>query len=851
MVEKIINSTPFQTVTFIFAHMHPYLIPERRYLKVFLILLTLLISQARVIRAQAPEQWTSAKILHELQRFNTLGTVLYVAAHPDDENTRLISWLVGEKKLRTAYLSLTRGDGGQNLIGKEQGPLLGVIRTQELLAARRVDGAEQYFTRAYDFGYSKTPDETLRLWHQDSIVKDMVKLIRRLKPDVIICRFPDTGEGGHGHHTASAILAKIAFEQAADKTYAPETGTPWKANRLFWNTFSFGTVNTTSDDQIWLDAGTYNPLLGSSYGEIASNSRSQHKSQGFGTSAQRGEVKEYFIQWGGDAVSKDIFEGLDFSWDRVNGGKKVDSIIRVAITAYDILEPGKILPTLISALKKLKLLSVESEVEQQWVNYKIDQLNKIIQQCAGIWMSASVSENAVTPGDSIEIRFDFIHRHAGDVTLLGATYEGNELAATQKSSFNQLISVKKKCIIHPNQLLTSPYWLKGGIANNQFAGCGSDCLQAELQDGPSAIIRFKIDGEIFEQQIPIQHRYVNPVDGEMFQPLMVLPPVTLSWSENVLMLREGSKPALNMVVKSQKSGVIGTLQVMVKGQRVSSSPFTISEKGNSQIIPFDWKWLPDIDKEVVLTLEAEVESRRYSYGLTVLEYGHIPRQSILFPAEIRIVPLKVKTSGGNIGYIAGAGDEVPAALRQLGYQVIDINEQNYDLIDFSGMKAIVTGIRAYNTHSWLNEAYPKLMKFIENGGNLIVQYNTNNRLGPLIAKVGPYDFTITRDRVTDETAEVRFLLPDHPILHQPNKITPSDFEGWIQERGIYFSGQKAPEFQSLFSMNDNGENPLDGSTIIATYGKGNFIYTGLAFFRQLPHGVPGAYRLFTNLVETD
>src|SRR5215510_11431605 len=292
--------------------------------------------------AQSPQTWTSADIYLAIRKLNVLGSVLYLAAHPDDENTRLIAYLSKDKLYRTGYLSLTRGDGGQNLIGDEQGIELGLIRTQELLAARRVDGGEQFFTRAFDSGYSKSPEETFTKWDKEKILSDVVWVIRKFQPDVIITRFPTTGEGGHGHHTASAILANEAFTAAADPNRFPEQlkwVKPWKAKRIMWNSFNFGGTNLTSNDQFKFDVGGYNPLLGKSYGEIAAISRSNHKSQGFGASASRGEAFDYFKTTGGPTPVNDLMDDVDLTWKKVEGGEAISKQIDKLATSFDLLHP--------------------------------------------------------------------------------------------------------------------------------------------------------------------------------------------------------------------------------------------------------------------------------------------------------------------------------------------------------------------------------------------------------------------------------------------------------------------------------------------------------------------------------
>src|SRR6201993_720243 len=323
------------------------------------IVLLFLFVSISLLHAHAQQEWNASEILQNIEKLNVCGSVLYIAAHPDDENTRLLAYLSKERKLRTGYLSCTRGDGGQNLIGKEQGEMLGLVRTQELLAARRIDGAEQFFTRANDFGFSKNPKETFSIWNKDSILADVVLAIRKFKPDVIICRFPTTGEGGHGHHTASAILALEAFDAAADPTKFPEqlayTQT-WQAKRIFWNTFNFGGTNTTAPDQLKIDVGVFNPLLGKSYGEIAADSRSMHKSQGFGSAKVRGESIEYFKQLKGDKANTDLFESINQTWARFTATASLQKTIDDGIKKYNPQLPEKIVADLVAIYKELKQL---------------------------------------------------------------------------------------------------------------------------------------------------------------------------------------------------------------------------------------------------------------------------------------------------------------------------------------------------------------------------------------------------------------------------------------------------------------------------------------------------------------
>ncbi|MGB4774360.1 MAG: PIG-L family deacetylase, partial [Daejeonella sp.] len=410
----------------------------------------LFISLSLSLNAQTAHQLNAAEIKLGLQKLNIVGTVLYIAAHPDDENTRLLSYLAKERKVRTGYLSLTRGDGGQNLIGNEQGELLGLIRTQELLAARRIDGAEQFFTRANDFGFSKTSDETFNIWGKEQILADVVWVIRKFKPDVIIARFPEDTRAGHGHHAASAIIAREAFVAAADPERFPEQlkqVQTWQAKRMVWNTYNFGGNNTTSNDQLKLDVGLYNPLLGKGYGEIAAESRSNHKSQGFGSASQRGQTFEYFKPVAGDAAQTDLFDGINMQWNRLAGGEKVAGLISQANESFNIEEPSKSVAALVSILTELEKLK-----DTYWKEQKEKEIKELIAAAAGLWFESYAAVPSYAIGDSVKIRSELILRSAAPITLESVS------GLPQNTSLNKNI-LKTVESSMPATSISEPYWL--------------------------------------------------------------------------------------------------------------------------------------------------------------------------------------------------------------------------------------------------------------------------------------------------------------------------------------------------------------------------------------------------------
>ena len=806
--------------------------------------------------AQTSPELNSAEILLGLNKLNTVGSVLYIAAHPDDENTRLLGYLAKEKNFRTGYLSLTRGDGGQNLIGSEQGEALGLIRTQELLAARRTDGAEQFFTRANDFGFSKNPEETFTIWNKDSILADVVLAIRRFKPDVIICRFPTTGEGGHGHHTASAILALEAFDLAADPTKFPEQlkyTEVWKTKRIFWNTFNFGGTNTTSPDQLTIDAGAYNPLLGLSYGEVAANSRSMHKSQGFGSAKQRGDNLEYFKFLKGDAAEKDPFEGVNSSWSRIANTKALQDLINTTIAQFNPQHPEKSVGNLLQVYKQLQQIDATDAYGSYWKAIKLKECENLILSCSGLWMEAYASEYSAVPGNQISISAQIIARNPVNVELKSVAFIGQAPKEVDlKLTGNKMETIEQKEILPSTANYSAPYWLNDPHTIGMYSVKKTEWI-GKPENGPAKSVIFKInmDGtELFIER-GLVYKYTDPVKGEVYRPFEILPPATINISDQVYVFSSATPKEISLTVKANTADVKGKVQVNVpQGWKITiqNPDVELAKKGDEQIIKATL--IPEKDgKDGQLTASISIDGTDYSKGITRIEYDHIPYQFFLSDAKAKIVYLDLKKTGNNkIGYIPGAGDNVAACLAQIGYDVTILTDELLTKEDLSKYSSIVTGVRAYNTNNRMSIYYDKLMAYVKQGGNLVVQYNTNNRIAPMETKIGPYPFTISRDRVTDDNAKVEFTDPKSPVLNAPNVITQKDFEGWIQERGIYFATEFGENYQTVLSMNDPNEPASKGSLIVAKYGKGNFVYTGLVFFRELPAGIPGAYRLFVNLL---
>jgi LmbE family N-acetylglucosaminyl deacetylase len=803
---------------------------------------------------QANKEYTSSEIVQKLKKLHTVGSVLYIAAHPDDENTRLLGYLANERKLRTGYLSLTRGDGGQNLIGKEQGEMLGLIRTQELLAARRVDGAEQFFTRAYDFGFSKNPEETFTFWNKESVLADMVWVIRNFKPDVIICRFPTTGEGGHGHHTASAILALEAFKAAGDPTRFPEQLKEtqlWQARRIFWNTFNFGGLNTTAENQLKIDVGGYNPLLGKSYGEIAAESRSKHKSQGFGSAKTRGEAFEYFKQLGGDTARKELFEGIHTSWNRFGTTAKFKTLLDNCIAQYNTVAPEKSIPALVNMYQQLESSNYKNSETDYWKNQKLAELKEIIFACAGLWIEASAADYTAIPGKHLDLTTQIIARNKAQVKINKLHYISSDSIAQFELKTNQLYTFKRKEKLSAETNFSTPYWLTKAHTAGSFIVEQQQLIgQGENKAALNVTIDLTIGGILFQHTSPIVFKSTDPVKGERYRPLEILPPATVNTSEAAYVFRNQNEKKIRFVVKANTGKVKGELLLATSmGWKIETenNSFDLVAKNDEAIID---AYITPEENAVSGSISASlvIDGKSYNKSIKRIDYDHIPAQFTLSDAQVKLIKIDVQKEGNNIGYIPGAGDDVPACLQQIGYKITMLPDDILATAELSQFDAIVTGVRAYNANEKLQLYYKKLMAYVKNGGNLIVQYNTNNRISSVPQNIGPYPFTITRERVTDENAAVTFTKANHPAFNFPNKITKVDFDNWVQERGIYFATDSAKNYQQILSMKDPNEKPNEGSLLLAPYGKGNFVYTGLAFFRQLPAGIPGAYRLFANLI---
>lgn len=808
--------------------------------------------------AQQPVKPSAVELFNQIQKLNFLGSVLYIAAHPDDENTRLIAYLSNNVKARTGYLSLTRGDGGQNLIGSELRELLGVIRTQELIEARKIDGGEQFFSRANDFGFSKNPDETLQIWNKDQVLSDVIWAIRKFQPDVIINRFDHRSPGTtHGHHTSSAMLSFEAFDKANDPAIFPnqlQYVTTWKPKRLFFNTswwFYGGKDKFEKADKsnlAQINTGIYFSDLGKSNQEIAALSRSRHQSQGFGSTGSRGDEDEYLEFLKGDKPSNknNIFEGIDTTWNRVEGGKPIGEILSNIEENFDFKNPSASIAELVKAYNLIQNLK-----DNHWKKIKAEEIKKIIASCAGLYLEAVSDVQEATPGSTIKVKLEAINR-SNIAMNWNATQTVPNIMMTQEINplmNNKGISKSIELPLTDSLNYTYPYWLvengtTGMYRVNNQEKIGIPDVLREVK------VTFLIDinGTTIPFDRYVVYKYNDDVKGEVYQPLDIVPIVTSALNEKVYIFNSNRSKTISVKVKAGKDNIKGNIKLELPNDWVVSPneiPFTIDKKGEEVLAVFSVspsKEASEVDIKSIVT----INNQQFDKQKIDINYPHIYKQMVLQPATAKGIRLKIKTKNEKIAYIMGAGDEVPKSLEQMGYDVDVIKPEKISTQLLENYDVIMTGIRAYNVVNALATKQKMLLDFVQNGKTMIVQYNTLDDL--VTNEMSPYKLKISRDRVTDENAEIRFLNPNHQVLNYPNKITSDDFKGWTQEQGLYYPSEWDTAFTPILSSNDKGETPKNGALLIAKYGKGNYIYTGLSFFRELPVGVSGAFRLLANMI---
>ena len=819
--------------------------------------LLLFLSLSSLLHAQQPAKPNASEIYSQIEKLNFLGSVLYVAAHPDDENTRLISYMANAEHARTAYLSLTRGDGGQNLIGPELREGLGVIRTQELLEARKIDGGQQFFSRANDFGYSKTPDETLQIWNKEDVLGDMVYLIRQFQPDVIINRFDARTPGTtHGHHTASAMLSVEAFDLTNDSQKYPQQLTlvkPWQPKRLFFNTnwWFYGSrekFDKADKSKLYkVSTGVYYQSLGKSNQEIAALSRSRHQSQGFGNTGVRGEDFEYLeLLKGADGQNKtDIFEGVDTSWNRVKGGKPIGDLLASVQKQFDFKHPAASIPMLTKAYTMVLALE-----DNHWKPIKLNEIKNVIAACAGLYLEAVAETAETTPGSTVKLKLEAINRSDVPMQLLGVKTmaTANSIAPTELKP-NILNNFETTVQLPQNDGYTQPYWLAEPASVGMYTVSDPKIIGTpDIIRDQKVVFDLAVNGVPIPFERTIIYKFNDDVKGEVYRPFDIVPDVSLSFVDKVAIFNGEKTKTLGVLVKAGKDDVKGELVLELPADwKVSpkNRVFHLARKGESLTFNFEVT-APEKISEINAKVVATVNGKRFDREQIKIGYDHIAHQQLLKPAEARLLNLDIKTGKQKIAYIMGAGDEVPGSLKQMGYDVSVVKAEDLSVDLLKGFDVVMTGIRAYNTVPALAFKQQLLFDFVAQGHTMIVQYNT---LDDFVTKdIAPFSLKISRERVTEENAVVTLLEPAHPVLNHPNKITPNDFKDWKQEQGLYYPNEWDKAFTPILSSHDKGESEKKGGLLVAKHGKGHYIYTGLSFFRELPEGVSGAYRLMANLI---
>lgn len=783
----------------------------------------------------------SNHILSQLQQLNTIGSAMYIAAHPDDENTRLISYLVHEKHIPTTYLSLTRGDGGQNIIGNEQGKALGLIRTLEMNEARKLDGAAQLYTSAIDFGFSKNPEEVFTFWNKQKLINEVKHAIQLRKPDILILRFPTTGEGGHGQHTASAIIALEAYQQLkSENARNPQV---WLPTRILFNAFSFGDRSTQKEDQLKIDINQYNHLLGKSYGELAGESRSMHKSQGAGTPQSFGIYKEYFQHLDGKLAHKDLFDDIDLTWNRIQRND-ITSLINKVIQKFNPTKPSSCIPELLNIKAEISLIK-----DNHIKNQKLQEIDNIIIACSGITAEVLAEKSSYTKGETIHAKLNVIARY--DNILLEQILIDNNIAHDKSKTivvnhkFEHDYSYQQQLTLENVYEHDNPYWLVNNEDPNHFETIANGNIGRPIQEPKCISFLLKIDGHEFRIKVPISYKKLDPLRGDVINEVRIQPEVSIAPVSNLLFKEKNQPTTTQLRIKSNATLKDVTLGYQSDGK--SQKLMSISHIRNG------------IDTIITIILPKDLEhNKNINYFLThkndtftqiqkVLTYDHIPETQYLEKATQKVVLKDWVTKVKNIGYIQGADDLVDNVLKSMDFNVTNLEWKDFQNPNFiQQFDVIIVGIRAYNTNPEITSIHPLLMKYIEAGGTVVTQYNTYNNLK--INNFGPYPFKISRKRITRENAPTYITNTSHKLLNYPNKIVGADWEDWVQERGLYYPEQWDSKYQVLISHQEFDEEPLESGILYTTFGKGHFIYTPLAFFRQLPAGNSGAIKLFMNLL---
>ena len=802
------------------------------------------------ILSQSNNFYSASNISSMLEKLDVFGKVLYIAAHPDDENTRLIAYLANEKKYETAYLSATLGVGGQNFLGTHLKDNLGLIRTQELLEARKIDGGQQFFTSAIDFGYSKEPIETLNFWNEEKILSDFVWIIRKFRPDIIITRFNQTPYITHGHHTASTMLADKAFNLAGDPSAFPEQLKHvkiWKPKRLMWNTSRrfFNLDDYDIDKMIKIDVGVYNNKIGKSYNEIASESRSMHKSQAFGSLRRRGSEVELIVHTQGVKAENDIMDGVDTSWDRIKPNDALKSYLRQAKDSFNIDKPYQIIDYLSLAYRELNRV-----FDRDWRSIKKNEIKNLIKASSGLFFEALSNVELASYGEEVKIKFDVINRSPYPIKLDKIQLNEKEFIIDDSLKNNKLFSVEKSFQLPLEYEVSEKYWLKNP---SEFGSYNIDDQKLITEPDNKPVLEakfiFKVNGQQISYISPVTYKLNSPINGDEYRPFNIGNPIYLNPKNDLEYLVNTNKKNLEVEVISGANNISARIYLDApEGTKVDPEFYDINFKNNNEkkLLNFNVSLSDNKNSINKVSYNAKIDDKIFSRGINKIIYSHISHQTRFPKSEVSLIKFDLNVKAKNIAYIMGSGDKIPESLSLVGYKVDLFDKNDINIDNLKDYDALIVGVRAFNSDKSLLDIKPQLMNFMESGGNVIIQYNTSRNLD--VNKFSPYPFTLSRNRVSQENAPVRIINSKHPALNYPNKISLEDFNGWVQERGLYFPNSWSNDFETIISSNDKGESPNNGGILISKVGEGYFVYTSYSWFRQLPDGVSGAYKIFTNLI---
>ena len=810
-------------------------------------------------------------LAQQLKRLNNTKSVLMIGAHPDDEDSGLLAYLARGENARTAYLSLTRGDGGQNRLGPELFEPLGIIRTEELLQARTLDGAEQYFTRAFDYGYSKTLAEAKSKWDEKVILCDVVRVIRTFRPLVVISRFSGTTRDGHGQHQFSGYISKPAVEAAADANQCRTAGPPWKVKK-FYRSFRGRNDKPT----LRLNTGTYDPLLGRSYFQIAFQGRSQHKSQEQGFLELRGDRFSTVTSEEDYGDKSSVFDGLDTSLESLANDNSdfrradfssLSDLLKTAESTFDPKKPRKTQSHLLKALSVVRKLMDKNRSADSWEMLLVRVgLIEAIRLTSGLHIDVLAASETISHGEELGVSVKVFHPKESDIQIESVVLEPFERFAIAEGTepvdnsrfgrfFRETANYSKYFKIKATDRVkyTQPYFLERkrngytySVQNDRSAG------PPFSQAGVGAAVTARIGKDLVRFYQPIEYRKRDQLRGELRRNLNVVPKVSIDVDQHLLIVPRSSKSqkrtvSVNVLCNSSNKAAGRAFLSIPDGWKVSPSyvELALNRKGESSSYDFEVTVPANAKADrYKLKAVAEIGGKRFDQTMNVVAYDHIQTHRYYTKAETKVNVFDLKAAPVKIGYVMGSGDQIPEAIRQMGLDVKLLGKKDLTSGDFSKFNVIVIGIRASETRPDYIANNKRLLDWVKRGGTMIVQYQ---KFAYLREKLNPFPAQYNA-RVAEEDAKVTILEPQHPVFNFPNKITERDFDNWVQERNLYAFRSFDKRYTPLLESHDTGEKENKGGMVYTEIGKGKFMYCSYSFFRQLPAGVPGAYRLFSNML---